>query len=314
MVPADSPHRTNRAIPIQLPRSSNTQGHSSDASCDDDTSRGKSARSNRVVAQHVGPARREGGMRGNLDQPLRLGRLPRCPHRLPHGHPGLVPIGQADLAANRPLPLLEHAQVPAAPVCLEESLDDRGPAGCQRHLVAGIAWLTDLEDRRTPFPDVANADGCLVDSGNSQVLAEGAGADRALQLDLRRPPRIVVCAVRVNRLVRATMRAQIGLAVADDVCRPDLDIREFHWSFPEATQDGSTAPESDHFRHPHIDRLQGDHAVTPANSLTARTSSTSSSSVWKIGTEWFSWRWRRYRSISAARMPVASAPATSERG
>ena len=130
----------------------------------------------------------------------------------------------------------------------------------ERELEAGPAWLADLKACCPPRPHVADAHVGLQDSSGREVLAEWCRAEVSSELLAPRPE--VFGWIGVHGLVRATVHAQIGLAVARQVERRQPEHgRQIDRTLADAAPHVVPAHRGENRRHAHAHSCELDHGV-----------------------------------------------------
>src|SRR5581483_5256179 len=99
------------------------------------------------------------------------------------------------------------------------ALDEARVVHPLRELPAGDARRCDLEQDRADGPAFADQGVGDVDAARGEVLAEGAGNERATEL--AGPPVVVLAGIGVHSLVGTAVDAAVGLVVAPDVHAAD---------------------------------------------------------------------------------------------
>jgi hypothetical protein len=132
-------------------------------------------------------------------------------------HASMVLIRQADRAGCRDLAWLENAQVPAGATRCPQANLDVGSIPIQVELEAWPAGLGHLEQCRAPPPRITEADVSLEGADGAEVLTEGRVAE--LFTELLGPRLEMLGGVRVHRLIRASVDAEVGLRIAGEVKR-----------------------------------------------------------------------------------------------
>lgn len=105
------------------------------------------------------------------------------------------------------------------------------------------AGLCDFKLAITPGKTVADGNQRIVSTIDGEILAEGSG--RAREMVVAFPPRPILGAVRVDRLVEAAVNREIGLSIAFDVQRADKDMISAERLFGDSRKNRFTIRQSD---------------------------------------------------------------------
>src|SRR5690606_23249481 len=133
-----------------------------------------------------------------------------------------LPLDQLDGAGRGHGAGREHPQVPAAAGGGDHAGPDVATAGVEGELVARRPGLADLHERLAPAEHVAEQDVALGQPGQGDVLAQVADVEGEALVP---PGRVVVDRVDVDGLVGPAVDPQVGLAVAGQVGRAELELR-----------------------------------------------------------------------------------------
>jgi hypothetical protein len=160
-----------------------------------------------------------------------------------------------DAIAGADLTFLDDAEIKAGPVVRNQQCSNLRVVQPDADPVAGVAWLSDLDDCAADPEAIADADLVIGEALHCEVLAEVPGHEIRPR-KIARPVAVGFELVDHERTLLAAMAAEVALAVTIEV-QPAGDNPSGHRCLPDRRPDGPTLPR-DILRKSDIDR--NDHA------------------------------------------------------